>query len=275
MTSVIAWVAADSRRSTGLYFASDSRRTWTGKERNEYKDDCVKLFAVEGTCEIFAFAGDATFPPEILGTLCSRLKAEPTLVKDLTGAHERSVMVYSMIRDAFDALPTKPGHSFTILHGTREGAMYPATFHLFAYCYQLNDESMTNAVLDNVAEHSLALNIMGSGGAIVKSYLTKETKSSGDVSRAHFSAFCASVASEEDEFSGGPIQLVGVLSIRDALHFGVITPVGNFYRGSSELPVEDTSIRWRNSQFDDVTQHGVLRRRPAALAVASDRDEIR
>ena len=262
MTSVIAWVAADIRRPTGLYFASDSRRSWEGK--TESKDDCVKLFAVEGTREIFAFAGDATFPPEILGKICSRLKAEPELVNVFSCPFERSNWVYLRICEAFNALSTKPQYSFKILHGTRDGVMYSAAFRLFEYSYQLQDESMHYTVLSTEAGHSLALNIMGSGVTIVNSFLKKETKQLGDVSRAQFSAFCSSVASKQDEFSGGPIQLVGVLSIKDALHFGVVTPEGNFYRGSNQSPVDHSLIRWRNTEFDDITVDGKLKKGGAA-----------
>jgi hypothetical protein len=261
MTSVIAWVAADMRRPTGLYFASDSRRSWEGGI--EPKDDCVKLFAVEGTREIFAFAGDATFPPEILGKICSRLEAQPDLVNSLEGPYERSAWVYHMIKEAFNALSAKPQYGFTIMHGTRENVMFPASFHVFTYSYRLKDESMNYGVVSIKAGYSLTLNIIGSGVTIVNSFLKKETKQLGDVSRAQFSAFCASVASNQDNFSGGPIQLVGVLSIKDALHFGVVTPMGNFYRGSRQLLGDHSSIRWRNTEFDDVTVHGELKQRGA------------
>jgi hypothetical protein len=93
----------------------------------------------------------------------------------------------------------------------------------------------------------------------VKSFLKTEVLRQGNVSRAQFSGFCAAVSSSQDEKSGGAIQLVGVLSIRDALHFGVVTPNGMFYRGSSILPANCDEIRWRNTEFEDVKADGLLK----------------
>jgi hypothetical protein len=254
VTSVIAWIAADKRRATGLYFASDSRRSWEGQ--SETRDDCIKLFVAEGTREIFAFAGDATFPPKVLDKICFRLKSQPDLVNAIDDSYERSAWVYSQIKAEFDVLVTKPKCGFAILHGTRVGAMFAASFHLFEYSYDRTTEALAYGVLNSEAGNSVMLGTLGTGHAIVKSFVKNETTQLGDVSRAQFSAFCAAVASNQDDWSGGPIQLVGILSIKDALHFGVITPNGTFYRGSTQLPSNHSMLRWRNSEFEDVDAQG-------------------
>jgi hypothetical protein len=138
MTSLIAWIAADRRRATGLYFASDSRRSWEGT--SDFKDDCVKLFVAEGTREIFGFAGDATFPPYVLSKICEQLRLHPELVNALDNSYDRSAWVFAQIREEFLALASEPQHSFTILHGTRSGAMFGATFSLYEYSNCIRDK---------------------------------------------------------------------------------------------------------------------------------------
>jgi hypothetical protein len=256
VTSVIAWIAVDERRPTGLYFASDSRRSWEG--RSDTRDDCVKLFVAKGTREIFAFAGDATFPPRVLEKICQELESNPQLVTGFDGPYERSAWVYSRVRDEFNALVTKPQYAFTILHGTRNGAMQVASFHLFEYTYHVASGTLASGVLDmnGEAESSVMLNVIGTGHAVVKSFVEKATLKLGDVSRAHFSAFCSAVESGQDEWSGGPIQLVGVHSIKDSLHYGVFGPNGRYYRGSTHLPANHAEIRWRNWQLEKVDSLG-------------------
>lgn len=265
MTSLTAWIAADKRRATGLYFASDSRRSWEGS--SQVRDDCRKVFAAEGTREIFAFAGDATFPPFVLNKLCQLLKSEPQLVNALDDPYMRSAWIFAQIKAEFDVLANKPEYGFCILHGTRIGAMHGAQFHLYEYSYERGSDSLAYGVLrvdagESISfyldgtEKSATLGTRGTGHAIVKSFVEKETKKLGNVSKAQFSGFCTSVYSGQDKWSGGPIQLVGVLSIKDSLHFGVVTPYGTFYRGSTAIPLNHASIRWRNTEFEDVDVYG-------------------
>lgn len=268
MTSLTAWIAADKRRATGLYFASDSRRSWEGS--SHVKDDCIKVFVAEGTREIFAFAGDATFPPIVLQKLCQLLKSEPQLVNALDDPYQRSAWIFAQIKAEFDVLTNKPDYGFCILHGTRIGAMYGAAFHLYEYSYAKGSDSLEYGVVeinagDSISfyldgtENSATLGTRGTGHAIVESFVKKETKKLGNVSKAQFSAFCEAVYSKQDKWSGGPIQLVGVLSIKDSLHFGVVTPYGTFYKASAVIPVNHATIRWRNTEFQDVDVYGSLK----------------
>lgn len=261
MTSLIAWVASDVRRPTGLYFASDSRRSWP--DTQIFVDDCTKLFVANGTREIFGFAGDAVFPPTVLEKICTRLRSNPELVNGLDDPYSRSAWVYQQINTEFNALASKPEYGFNILHGTRQGVMAGARFHVFEYSYVKGDDAVQYGVVElqhgdsiafreNNTGRSATVGTRGTGYSEVKKFIDKETAKQGNVSRAQFSAFCASVLNGGDEWSGGPIQLVGMLSIKDALHFGVVTPNGTFYRGSSVLPPNPAEIRWRNTEFHNV-----------------------
>jgi len=263
MTSVIAWIAAHKRRPSGLYFASDSRRTI--KLPNGEKvvhDNCIKVFALSGTTDIFAFAGDATFPPAAFAKICTTVRREAAKFNALS-AHEKSHLVFQLLQTDFDALTTKPEYEFGILHGTRTGSNFNATFNLFQYSYSYESPYLTYGVMECGVGKSVALEMLGTGRTMVKSSVEKETKLSGDVSRAQFSAFCTAVqgkTANKDEWSGGPIQLVGVLSINDSVHMGVVTPDGTYFRGSAQLPPNPLDFYWRNTQFENVDAQGSPRK---------------
>jgi hypothetical protein len=263
MTSVLAWIAADKRRPTGLYFATDSRRTikLPNSEKVVY-DNCVKTFVADGTAEIFAFAGDATFPPAALSDICTVLAKEAEDYNALS-EYDRSAYVFQLLREAFDALSTKPDYAFWILHGTRTGAMYNARFHLFQYSYHLGSLYLSFGTLPVEPGQSVALSMLGTGQSMVESSVNEQITLVGNVSRVQFSAFCAAVqekTANKDDWSGGPIQLVGILSIGNSLHMGVVTPDGTYFRGSTNLPSNAKSFYWRNTQFENVDEKGRLRR---------------
>ena len=138
--------------------------------------------------------------------------------------------------------------------------MQVASFHLFEYTYDVAAGTLASGVLNMNDEvgRSVMLSVIGSGHAVVKSFVSKEAARLGDVSRAQFSAFCSAVESGQDEWSGGAIQLVGVHSIKDSLHYGVFVRNGRYYRGSAQLPANHAEVRWRNWQLDKVDSLGTV-----------------
>lgn len=263
MTSVIAWISADKRRPTGLYFATDSRRTVELPDKTvHFYDNFVKAFASESTNEIFAFAGDATFPPAALDKVCAMLEGNAPTVNRMEPI-VRSSMVFRSLQDDFNALNIKPTYAFCILHGTRSGANFKAKFHLFKYSYRIGGNYLERETLNIKEGYSIALEVLGTGTNTVETTITTETKLLGNVSRVQFSAFCAAVqgnAVKPDKFSGGPIQLVGILSICNAVHMGVVTPSGTYFRGGTKLPPFPENIYWRNTQFKNVDVKGEPRK---------------
>lgn len=263
MTSVIAWIAADDRRPSGLYFASDSRRTFElSKDKTVSRDDCIKVFAPEGSTDIFAFAGDATFPPIAIQKVCTLYETNVDKFKGMS-AREKRETVFQLLSEDFNALTEKPKYEFQILHGTRTGEKFGATFHLFQYAYTFGSINLSCEIFGCGAGHSVALEMLGTGRTMVKSSVEKETLSHGYVSRAQFSSFCKAVQRETetiDAYSGGPIQLVGILSVNNSLHMGVVTANGTFYRGSTRLPVNPSDFYWRNTQFENVDVFGKPRK---------------
>ncbi|MBG7622102.1 hypothetical protein I5R65_21730 [Herbaspirillum sp. AP02] len=278
MTSVIAWIAQvdkrrpedderPSTRGSGLYFATDSRRTVEqtlpgGQIKEVLTDDCVKAFAPAGTRDIFAFAGDATFPPAALGKIETLLSGDTERFNAMD-AYERSAEIFNILKTDFDALLTKPTYEFWILHGTRTGAMSGAEFHLFQYSYTFENPQLTYGIVQCDTEHSVALERLGTGKAVVLSSVEATVKKSGTVSSSQFSAFCDAVqgrTATQDKYSGGPIQLVGLLNINDAIHMGVVTPIGTYFRGSTSPPSNPKEFYWRNTTFENVDIDGSPRK---------------
>jgi hypothetical protein len=255
MTSLIAWLAVDSRKPTGLYFASDSRRSWPNKL---FADNCVKLFSPKSTLEIFGFAGDVSFPSDTLFGLCRELEKNPIPLNESTSSYGRAEWVYRYIADKFDRLLIKPQFGFTILHGSRNHFGQMAAFTLFCYTYDLQSKQLSWDELDISGSGSFMIQAFGTGQTSVISNVRSLEKKIGMVSRSYFSAFCDSISSNQDPLSGGPIQLVGIGGVGKAAHYGVVTATGSFFRGNAHIEDSASSILWRNTQFERVDSRGQL-----------------
>lgn len=268
MTSVIAWIAAHDRRASGLYFASDSRRTvelLNGKPLTQ--DDCIKVFAPQGSIDIFVFAGDASFPPMVLQKVCAMYEENVAKFQGMP-AHEKSAAVFKLIKTDFDALSEKPRYEFQILHGTRTGVKYDATFHLFQYVYTFKSRDLCPGIIPCDVGHSITLEMLGTGRTMVKRSVDKDAVLHGNVSRGQFSSFCKAVQRKTetiDQYSGGPIQLVGILSIKNSAHMGVVTPNGTYFRGCTQLPKTPADFYWRNTEFENVDIYGNPRKGDASF----------
>src|SRR5579864_7490961 len=67
MTTLVPWCSVDSRGSSALCMASDSRITW-GSEVKRW-DAGRKLFACKATADIFGYVGEVFFPSLVLGQI--------------------------------------------------------------------------------------------------------------------------------------------------------------------------------------------------------------
>jgi hypothetical protein len=63
--------------------------------------------------------------------------------------------------------------------------------------------------------------------------VSEEAARTGNFSRAFFAGFCESIVAKKDPCSGGPIQLVGIGDKGVAMHFGVVTSKGAFFRAAA------------------------------------------
>lgn len=255
MTSIIAWMAVDSRQPTALYFASDSRRTHVG---GRIADDCTKkLYVPRNSVEIFAFSGDVGFASNSLEKLCRSIEADCIPLGLRTSPYGRTEWICDFLRPELSAAPVKPVYNTTILHGSRHSWGTTVSFTLHAFKVQIGSDRLEIEELSAELKQSSVIEINGSGEKHVQRAVDATIDATGDYSRAYFAGFCESVMSGKDPLSGGPVQLVGIGCKSCSQHFGVVLPHGAFYQG---IPCDEAkeSVKWRNYRFEEVTHKGVL-----------------
>ncbi len=117
MTSFVAWIGVDSHGPASLYFASDSRISWSQETGWNYGR---KVFAPQMTPDIFGYVGDVLFPSLVLAQVSSQLDAGLLRSSEESAANvwERVVVA---IRAAFDEYPAAHRNAFTIVYGSRDG----------------------------------------------------------------------------------------------------------------------------------------------------------
>jgi hypothetical protein len=127
MTSLLAWLAVDQRGPSALYFASDSRRSWSDVV---HCDDCTKLFACETSEDIFAMVGeDITYPEKYLPAICQDIDNGAVLPGQASSAYGRSEWAFNRLQEV---VPLDSG-SFSVLHGSRNGFSLGANFVVNLY----------------------------------------------------------------------------------------------------------------------------------------------
>ncbi|MDD2990355.1 MAG: hypothetical protein PHI64_15545 [Zoogloea sp.] len=258
MTSVIAWLAVDSRQPTGLYFASDSRRSFAN---GEFHDDCVKLYAPEGSEDIFAFSGDVEFAQGFLSSTCSAIEADQVPYGLKTSPHGRAEWIEKNLRSKLLATHGRLQHTTTILYGTRYGWGPQAVFYLTSYRINASSAEVSVCELSTEVNRSSVIELSGSGVPHVRRAVYATTAVAGDFSRAFFAGFCDSVLSGNDVHSGGAIQVVSIGCKSTSRHIGVVLPQGAYYRGqkceSRDAPI-GFRTDWRNIKFERVLSNGEL-----------------
>lgn len=253
MTSFLAWLAVDSRKVTQLYFASDSRRSFAS---GTHFDDCEKLFVVSNSPDIFAMLGqDIGFPMEALPKICTLIDQGAVPPGICTSLHGRTDWVLDQLKKMKAAKPS--GGSFSVFHGSRHGWGNRAVFGLSRHSYIFSDDSWVSEEYELNKSQSHAIECDGSGGVQVREGVDNRTESLGSVSRAYFAGFVVALKQGQDKRSGGPPQLVGLGSVGNGRHYGLVTTAGKFFRGR-QLTIGDvpSGTQWRDEDFEPVDESG-------------------
>lgn len=256
MTSLIAWIGIDSRRPSSIYMASDSRLSWAYKRDKHNKiiqenwDHGRKLFASRNYPEILGYLGHAPFPSHILGQIIDLIDAHFLFSIDST-PQEKIAKITSTIKTSLEGYPHKSEESFTIVYCTRYSSKMSSQFFVATISWDLKKGWKESDWLD-LPSHSDVIEGFGSGKNVVDKWRLRwnNTKSKG-TSRIVFSAFCDALQSNEDNFTGGSPQLVGIHRIGSAKSFGVIYKNQRYLMG---VPVEESenlsSVEWMNNLFE-------------------------
>jgi hypothetical protein len=199
MTSLIAWVGADSRGPSSVYFASDSRITWPGAGK---WDHGRKLFACRRYPHIFGYCGDVLFPTQTLSQITEMIDSGLIAANPFDTIDSYTEKIVAIIEAALNTYPPPTKQRFDVLYCMREGEFMQSRFHLRQITF---DPVSTAIVLPiEIPSQSRAVAVLGSGSQSVRDQLHLwESSQVRGASRSVFSAFCDALRSGNDPRSGG------------------------------------------------------------------------
>ena len=245
MTSLIGWIAVDSRGPASIYLASDSRISWG----SENVWDCGrKLFASRKYPEILGYCGDVLFPTQVLGQIIDLIDNELCLDLFDTPDVKRN-KIFKIIMDSFSGYPADVAKEFTVVYCTRENDGMNSSFNLSTLNWSKSSWSEQWLPLPT---ESGVITTLGSGTAFISKWYDRWSHTTEKrTSRSVFSAFCDSIQSGDDKNTGGAPQLVGIYRKGSAESFGIMYKNQRFLLG---LPIEGSnkceSVEWRNCIFE-------------------------
>jgi hypothetical protein len=259
MTTLIAWIGADSRGAASVYFASDSRITWPGAVS---WDHGRKLFACRRYPHILGYCGDVLFPTQTLSQITELIDSD-LLTSPSSDVDEYTEQIVSIMSSALKTYPAAAKQRFELLYCMREGEMVPSAFHLRQITF--DPSASPHIVSINIPQRSGAIAALGGGSQSVSAQLGRWSSSDvGGTSRAAFSAFCDSLRSGEDPRSGGPPQLVGLWRKSQPRTFGIIWQRRRYFYGMEVgAPTAANDVRWYNELFE-ICSSDTLARKPDA-----------
>lgn len=256
MTSLLAWIAYDSRRPTALYIASDSRQTFDG---GSFVDNCTKVYvavADQNQSEVFGFCGDVDFSQQALRAVCRAIEMKSIPLSSCGSAERRANWIHYHINDQLKNFHRPLNWPTTILHASRDSWGSCAKFYLHSY------SGGKGATIIKKKRESLTRRDLyvrnGTGSDYIFTRLVEVRAKAGDFSRAYLAAFFRSFKGNHvDKDSGGPVQLAGVATVGDARHYGVVSEKGPFYRGVKAAK-NLSNVQWFDTKMQRVNQDGKL-----------------
>src|SRR6185369_13567942 len=239
MTSLLTWFAADGKRDVdylpaSVYIATDSLITWGDGDDWQHGK---KVFACSTSPDIFGFCGDRLFASVVLGQVVNSIDSGYLFVEG-EDATRRMSKVAQLIRRLWDTYPDSKKDKVHIVHVTRQGEGVPARFICQEHkLYPNRAPEVMPPIVAPPGERSRAIMARGTGQSAVLNSIVEWNRqySNRHTSRAMFSAFCLSVQSRRDSFTGGAPQLVGLFRIGNGRSFGVVWEDQLFFDGLSTL----------------------------------------
>ncbi len=244
--------AADQRGHASLYFLTDSRISWQG--RNGTWDFGRKTFFSRTTPDIFAFCGDALFPsmvlPQIVGLVEAGLAFRPG-----ASFHQRFDKVRAHVTEAFTSYPLRQV-DLTIVHGGRDGDGMDSSFWIGVMNWSHSANRWLAPVIARPPQGSGIGFTAGSGTSAIRRAVNRWNKA-GDpsTSRRAFVSFLDSLKSRADPLTGGPPQMVGLYRIDGGRQFGILWNYKGYVGGLvvGQQTAESLAIEWRNELFERVS----------------------
>jgi len=259
LTSLVTWIAVDSRGPASVYIASDSRISWpSGTPGAPQWNHARKTYSATRVPHIMGYVGDVLFPALALPTVMAQLDGD--LQEESTeNAQERAL---GLVQAAWKDVPAGVRLDSKIAHCTRVGSGVNGVEFGVQVLHLPAGSNRWMATPLEVPTVSSKIEFLGSGrNELEKNYLRwaqPDGAGRDRTSRAVFSAFCDAVDSGKDTFTGGAPQLVGLYRKGPARAFGVHWNGKSYLHGTdiSDAPVEATE--YRNSRFERVDAAGVI-----------------
>lgn len=248
MTSLIAWVGADSRGPSSLNMAADSRITWnSGSPAAYHWDQGKKVFASSSSPLLIGFVGDVLFPALVLPGVIDRIdrgvfRPDGSVVEG----------VISALRRGWRDYPPTERRDVSVYIAHRMGEGMSCRFRLTSLSYRTGASADWTASEIKVPPSSAFLKIDGSGKISVRKALAAwQATSAADTSRAVFSGFVDAVTARVDPNSGGAPQLGCIYRIGPGRLLGIIHNSQRYFAGTHLIGDEALEgIEWRNALFE-------------------------
>jgi hypothetical protein len=250
MTALIAWVAVDPNGTSSFYLASDSRISWRpGSGRWE---SGRKLFASRRSPDIFGFCDEVLFPTQVLSQVVDIIDAGALFSPDLAPPH-RHRKIAELIRSSHDRRHAIAEGKFSILHAARQFRSNESKFTLWHLSYD-PESGWRDVEVPFVPDTSRPVLVLGTGAnAFSQKHSRWNSSDVAGTSRAVFGAFCDALKSNEDRFTGGAPQLVGLHRSGNGITFGTIFDQNRYLHGLPLSPsIELASVKWCNELFEFV-----------------------
>lgn len=249
MTSLGAAVAVDSRGPAALYIITDSRIKFPNHASTW--DAAQKTFASNRTADVFAYVGDAIFPPAILRQICEHIAAG-LIFTSAANSELRHKEFARRFRASFRHYKGSVASNFSIFHGARDHEYMQSQFRLWELRYYPSAKRWEDTERPINEWKSCLIEINGSGREYIRKRVEDWERSEyRGTTRAAVWAFCDSLSSGADPFTGGAPQLVGIWRKGLPQHFGIVWK-GNRYVAGLEIPKRSpaNSVAWFNRLFE-------------------------
>lgn len=253
MTSMVAWVGADSRGPASLNIAADSRIIWRPENSAAYHwDQGKKVFAAASAPLVIGFVGDVLFPALVLPGLIDRIdrgvfRPDGSVVEG----------VISALRRGWRDYPSVERRTVNVYVAYRDGEGMSCRFHLTSLSHRTSSGTDWRVSDVPVPNSSAFLKIDGSGKAAVSEAIAAwQETSAADTSRAVFSGFVDAVTARVDPGSGGAPQLGCIYRAGPGRLLGIIHDGQRYFAGAHLIGDEALDgVEWRNALFERADGH--------------------
>ena len=248
MTSLLSWIACDSRKPAAVYIAVDSRITWKSAINQNviiHKwDYAQKSFILKNHPDIFGYCGDSFYVTQIMSQYIDLADNNILFAKGEFPTNKFKI-IFNFLETHHKRYPLEILKDYSIVYYT----YYENDF--WELYISFSNFKLSKEIKKLDISKSQELYVRGSGQTQIKKILTKYKKSDiAGTSRMYFTSFCSILDLNEDSSTGGAPQLIGLYNNGQSKIFGVISKNKKYILGSEIVHCIYKNIEWRNNLFE-------------------------